>query len=210
MDQRVRTNLKKYVVDWERAMANADLRKLFAADFKVPKLEMCDATVSRVWARSRDAQLEFKDLTEVQRRAVSVARMLRLLTRLVQTMVSMVSIVGVDANHVINESVKSMHNLLQFIPGLGPRKAKRMLNTIYGKKSSVGERKDFTKPPFSMGENVYCNAAGFFIVKCPPDLIRIAQKDLGRDPEGGDDHKVDERIQVKEGVYRFPNFWDRT
>eukprot|EP01065_Artemidia_motanka_P044506 TRINITY_DN6352_c0_g2_i1.p1 TRINITY_DN6352_c0_g2~~TRINITY_DN6352_c0_g2_i1.p1 ORF type:complete len:1824 (+),score=389.86 TRINITY_DN6352_c0_g2_i1:81-5552(+) len=204
-DLRVRDMLRKFLLDWERLGDLEETRGLLSRDFKIPKLEMCSAAVARVWARSRQAALECKDLTEVQRRAVSVGRTMRnplaeaanlfnsdrlalslplsdmqhlisteadrasLWSRLEQTMVSLVSVVGVDINNVLNEASRMMHGVLQFVPGMGPRKSKRVLRLCYGAKRVLAERKDLRREPFAafIGQTIYRNAAGFIIVKEP-------------------------------------------
>ncbi|KAJ9436292.1 Transcription elongation factor SPT6 [Diplonema papillatum] len=76
-DLRVREMLRKFNVDWQAMLEDRDLCKLLPPNFKPPKIEMVDSRIARVWARSRAAAVELRDLDESRKKAVSVGRTLR-------------------------------------------------------------------------------------------------------------------------------------
>eukprot|EP01059_Diplonema_ambulator_P010717 TRINITY_DN20722_c0_g1_i2.p1 TRINITY_DN20722_c0_g1~~TRINITY_DN20722_c0_g1_i2.p1 ORF type:complete len:1843 (+),score=742.04 TRINITY_DN20722_c0_g1_i2:72-5531(+) len=194
-DLQVREMLRKFNVDWQAMLEDKDLSGLLPTNFKPPKIEMVDARIARVWARSRDAFTELRDLDESRKKAVAVGRTLRsplsavaslftadrdslslalsemqdivpklsLLRRMEQQMVSIVAVVGLDINHVLNGVARSEHGLLQFLPGFGPRKALHLYRKIAGQVPLVSSRKELKKEPFKkfFGNVVYRNAAGF-------------------------------------------------
>ena len=198
-DLKVREMLRKFNVDWQAMLEDKDLRALLPPGFKPPKIEMVDSRIARVWARSRDAASELRDLDESRRKAVAVGRTLRsplaalsslfsadrdslnlaltemqdvvprltLLRRLEQQMVSIVSVSGLDINKVLRTMARSEHGLLQFLPGLGPRKAAHMLRTVAGHDAHIADRRDLLSEPFDMGECVYRNACSFVKVLLP-------------------------------------------
>ena len=198
-DLQIREMLRKFNVDWQSMLDDEDLRNLFPAGYKLPRVEMVDSRVARVWARSRSAEVELRDLDESRRKAVAIARTLRspisaiaslftadldclnlsltemqdavprktFLRRLEQQMVSIIGTTGIDINYVINPSSRSEHSVLQFLPGMGPRKAAHLLRAVAGSALQIDSRQALMYPPFNITPVVFMNLAGFVRVMLP-------------------------------------------
>ena len=196
-DLRIKEMLQKFGVDWQTMMSDKDAKYLLPPT--LPKVEFVDSRIARVWARTRAASIEFRDLDESRKRAISIGRTLRnplaalaslftadkdvlslalsemqdcipsikLLRTLEQQMVSIVSIVGLDINYLCKQSSRSEQHLLQFLPGLGPRKATNLLRNISGKTIFLQNRDELRQAPFNLGECVHRNISGFTKVNHP-------------------------------------------
>eukprot|EP01060_Flectonema_neradi_P021710 TRINITY_DN2958_c0_g1_i3.p1 TRINITY_DN2958_c0_g1~~TRINITY_DN2958_c0_g1_i3.p1 ORF type:complete len:1868 (+),score=383.92 TRINITY_DN2958_c0_g1_i3:38-5605(+) len=190
-DLKVKEMLQKFGVDWQTMMGDDDAKRLLPPT--LPKVEFVDSRIARVWARTRAASIEFRDLDESRKRAVCIGRTLRnplaalaslftadedvlslalsemqecipsvkLLRALEQQMVSIVSIIGLDINYLCKQSSRSEQHLLQFLPGLGPRKATNLLRTLSGSAVVLQNRNELRDSPFNFDECVWRNVSGF-------------------------------------------------
>lgn len=95
-----------------------------------------------------------------------------------RVMVEATSASGVDINGVTNKP--HLHTLLQFVPGLGPRKAQALLQSINRR---IRLRHDLTSNGH-LGAIVYRNAAGFIRVGPPSAFLGVKARRPGA---GGDD-----------------------
>jgi transcription elongation factor SPT6 len=74
--------------------------------------------------------------------------------------------VGVDLNILVDHD--HMHNMLQFISGLGPRKAKKLIQRLKQLGKKVMARSEFLNM-MSIGKNVFISAIAFLKIKVPPE-----------------------------------------
>ena len=63
-----------------------------------------------------------------------------------------------------------MHNMLQFISGLGPRKAKKLIQRLKQLGRKVMARSEFLSN-ISIGKNVFISAIAFLKIKVPPEEL---------------------------------------
>ncbi len=81
--------------------------------------------------------------------------------------VKCVNAVGIDLNLIVDH--QHMHSLVQFVSGLGPRKAKMLIQKIRHNARKLRIRAELFSNHL-LGQNVYMSASGF---------IRILQEDSG-------------------------------
>lgn len=91
----------------------------------------------------------------------------KLLRHLEMAMIEMVNLVGVEINEAVNDSQTA--NLLQYISGLGPRKAAQMLQVINRNGGSVITREELVGDPErnkrqAVGPKVFENCASFVYI----------------------------------------------
>ncbi|WIA22113.1 hypothetical protein OEZ85_004454 [Tetradesmus obliquus] len=168
-----------------------------------------DDRVAGLWANSEAAKAEFPDYSFLVRKAVGLGRMALdplavistllgrrkellslqlhdlqaklpqelLASRLEQTLISAVAQIGVDLNAMAANTWRQAP--LQFVPGLGPRKARSLLAAVAANDNHVKTRVDLLRPndadtPFGaapssdlqqLGVNVFRNAAPFLRVR---------------------------------------------
>lgn len=63
-----------------------------------------------------------------------------------------------------------MHCLLQFISGLGPRKAKKLIQKLKQLGRKVFARSEFLNN-ITLGKNVFISAIAFLKIKVPPEEL---------------------------------------
>ncbi len=157
-------------------------------------LTYLDPEVSRIYQSSTRAEREFSDFPPTLRQAISLGRMLLdplieiaglcnenneilclqldtlqgmvnkdyLVKMLERCFINVVNNLGVDINRAAQH--KFAGSVLQFVAGLGPRKAASLLNNIFRKGGKITTRAELES---YMGPTVYKNCAGF---------IRIVEK----------------------------------
>eukprot|EP01012_Entosiphon_sulcatum_P004447 TRINITY_DN1175_c0_g1_i1.p1 TRINITY_DN1175_c0_g1~~TRINITY_DN1175_c0_g1_i1.p1 ORF type:complete len:1383 (+),score=276.07 TRINITY_DN1175_c0_g1_i1:257-4150(+) len=160
----------------------------------IPVVWVSDS-VAKIYAVSHRAEMEHPELKFEVRQGISIGRRLRdplceiaglfnpekdilglelhphqrlipenaLVERLEQVMAQTVSIVGVNINRLIRHP--HMYPMLQFVGGLGPRKAQQLLQRILqpDNPENVRSRKALTEE-YGLPPRVYTNCAGFIQV----------------------------------------------
>jgi transcription elongation factor SPT6 len=153
--------------------------------FKPKPITFMDTNIAHIYANSKRAKDEFPGYPAGLLRAISTARRLldplpeiaglcnqdneiaslqlhqlkelvpkdQLLSRLERPFLAVVNSVGVEINRVVDH--KWVEPLLQFVCGLGPRKAQALLQSLRGR---VRSRKDLQKV---LGSCVYTNCVAF-------------------------------------------------
>eukprot|EP01122_Echinamoeba_exundans_P013454 TRINITY_DN5882_c0_g1_i2.p1 TRINITY_DN5882_c0_g1~~TRINITY_DN5882_c0_g1_i2.p1 ORF type:complete len:1292 (+),score=233.67 TRINITY_DN5882_c0_g1_i2:811-4686(+) len=186
-----------------------------------------DASAARIFENSsRSAELH-KELSPLLRKAVSIGRrlldpllelaglwgpneeLLHLPLHPLQGLVeksllkrqyercflNVVNAVGVDINRIARH--KWMHPVLQFVCGLGPRKAEALLTSMRRVGNRIDSRNDL-KARRWMGECVFKNAAGFLYVK--PHSLRDLDEMDDYDSAGG---KVLDQTRIHPDDYMY-------
>jgi transcription elongation factor SPT6 len=160
---------------------------------KIPPAVLVQDEVARMYHTSDRAAVDFPQLSPIGRYCVALARYLRspmheyaalgkaltsiafdpnqdllpedkLLRYLEHALIDMVNMVGVDLEDAINDKYEA--NLLQYVCGLGPRKAARLLEVVQQNGGIVHARVDLigneeqNKAP-AMGPVVWNNCASF-------------------------------------------------
>ncbi|CAI6007897.1 unnamed protein product [Closterium sp. NIES-65] len=87
-----------------------------------------------------------------------------------RVMVTVTNQVGVDVNYAAQEAQDWLFAPLQFVCGLGPRKASTLKVRILGE-GVVRRRKDLIDPPFLLDQVVFINAAAFIRVRGQDDML---------------------------------------
>ncbi|GJP64948.1 hypothetical protein CLOP_g21880 [Closterium sp. NIES-67] len=87
-----------------------------------------------------------------------------------RVMVTVTNQVGVDVNYAAQEAQDWLFSPLQFVCGLGPRKASTLKVRILGE-GVVRRRKDLIDPPFLLDQVVFINAAAFIRVRGQDDML---------------------------------------
>lgn len=164
------------------------------------QVELLDNDLAKVYMNSADAQAEFPNLHPLARQAISVARRLQdplfeyarafnadddilelplhlakdmlpkeeLRSALEREMINAVNTVGVDINRCL-EHPHCAH-VLQFVGGLGPRKAEHLLRVFRSRQNKgIMEGRWQLVKKAEMGAQVYMNCAGF--IKIDPALV---------------------------------------
>ena len=72
--------------------------------------------------------------------------------------------VGVDLNLVIDHD--HMHTLLSFISGLGPRKAKKLIQELKSRNTKIYKRTELFEKHY-LGKCCYNSACAFFKIRIP-------------------------------------------
>lgn len=154
------------------------------------KVEICDNHLAKVYANSNKGMTEFRDYPELLREAISLARRLQdplvefsqlctpdeeilclryhplqnylakeeLLENLYLEFVNRVNEVGVDINKAVQQSYSG--NLLQFVCGLGPRKAAAFIKMLKQSNHRLENRTQLVTF-CHMGPKLFINCAGF-------------------------------------------------
>ncbi|CAF1187488.1 unnamed protein product [Rotaria sordida] len=166
------------------------------------KVLLVDTDLSKIYAQSRKGELDFRDYPIKLRLAVSQGRRLQdpllefsqlfnydkeillikyhplqdlidrdqLLITLEQCFISRTNEVGVDLNRCIIYPHTS--NVLQFVCGLGPRKATHLIK--YFKQNNLQlENRTFLVVNYNMGKCVFSNCAGF--IKINTDAMKQSE-----------------------------------
>ncbi|KAI1722453.1 SH2 domain-containing protein [Ditylenchus destructor] len=159
-------------------------------DNEIP-VEITDNNAAKVYANSRMAKEEFGEYPPLLKQSVSLARYCLeplvevsrlfnadndvlfmnlhpiqsevpkddLLISLLHECINRVNEVGVDINRCLE--FPHVANLLQFVCGLGPRKASYLLNLISREGNSFLESRTKLVSSFKMTKTIFMNAAGF-------------------------------------------------
>ncbi|ODQ64228.1 hypothetical protein NADFUDRAFT_83784 [Nadsonia fulvescens var. elongata DSM 6958] len=157
--------------------------------------------VARLYQNSKRAELEFPDSPPLERYLISLARYVQsplleyaalgseisgipihayqhllpedlFKTAADSCFVDMVNLVGVDINDAVRDTYIS--NLLQYISGLGPRKASSMLQGIQSHGGSLSNRTELVTEGIT-GRNIFINCASF--LKIPYDKHTLNKED---------------------------------
>lgn len=83
--------------------------------------------------------------------------------------IQVVNEVGVDLNHVFYH--EHLHGLVQFISGLGPRKAKRLIENLRKFDKKLSTRGEILRTTFML-QTVYMSAMPFIKIKIPASDFR--------------------------------------
>lgn len=166
------------------------------------KVVLVDPAISKVYALSKKAESEFREHPPALRQAISQGRRLqdplleiaqlfnydkeilllkyhplqdlldrdRLLAVLEQTFISRTNEVGVDLNRCLKYPHTS--DVLQFVCGLGPRKAASLIK-FFKKEELQLENRTQLVLTYKMGKNVYANCVGF--IKINTDMMADSQ-----------------------------------
>lgn len=163
------------------------------------KVLLVDTELAKIYSQSRKGESDFRDYPTKLRQAVSQARRLQdplfelsqlfnydkeillikfhplqdlvdreqLLTGLEQCFISRTNEVGVDLNRCLTYAHTS--HVLQFVCGLGPRKASHLIK--YFKQNSLQlENRTFLIVKYNMGRCIFSNCAGF--IKINTDAMK--------------------------------------
>ncbi len=163
------------------------------------KVLLTDTELSKIYAQSRKGESDFRDYPVKLRQAVSQGRRLQdplfefsqlfnydkeillikyhplqelidreqLLSNLEQCFIARTNEAGVDLNRCIAYSHTS--NVLQFVCGLGPRKATHLIK-YFKQNNSQLENRTFLVVNYHMGKCVFSNCAGF--IKINTDAMK--------------------------------------
>ncbi|CAF1045570.1 unnamed protein product [Rotaria sp. Silwood1] len=166
------------------------------------KVLLVDTELSKIYAQSRKGELDFRDYPIKLRQAISQARRLQdpllefsqlfnydkeillikyhplqdlidreqLLIALEQVFITRTNEVGVDLNRCI--AYLHTSNVLQFVCGLGPRKATHLIK-YFKQNNSKLENRTFLVVNYNMGKCVFSNCAGF--IKINTDAMKESQ-----------------------------------
>ncbi|CAG8779175.1 15188_t:CDS:2, partial [Acaulospora morrowiae] len=148
--------------------------------------------VAKLYMLSQRGKREFPEYNDVVRYCISLARMLqcpiseyaaledkiasivynplqkllpreKLLECLHRAFINIVNEIGVSINDVIHTHNKL--DLLQYVSGLGPRKAEVLVKKILSESNLELERREEMQTNGSMGNKVFTNCAGFIRVR---------------------------------------------
>ncbi|KAI1712859.1 SH2 domain-containing protein [Ditylenchus destructor] len=160
-------------------------------------VEITDNNAAKVYANSRMATEEFREYPPLLKQSVSLARYCLeplvevsrlfnadndvlfinlhsiqseipkddLFIALLHECINRVNEVGVDINRCLE--FPHVANLLQFVCGLGPRKASYLLNLISREGNSFLESRTKLVSSFNMTKTIFMNAAGFIKLDTP-------------------------------------------
>ena len=90
----------------------------------------------------------------------------RLSDGLEEVNIQVVNEIGIDLNLLFDH--EHMHSMLQFISGLGPRKAKRMISKFKGIGKKLATRGEIFKTKL-LTQEVYFSANGFLKIRIPKE-----------------------------------------
>ncbi|XP_043252748.1 transcription elongation factor SPT6-like isoform X1 [Colletes gigas] len=158
--------------------------------FPAIQVEICDNDLAKVYANSNKGTSDFRDYPELLRQAISLARRIQdpllefsqlctvdeeimclkyhplqdqllkedLIENLYLEFINRVNEVGVDLNRTVQEPYTS--NLVQFVCGLGARKAQSLIKILKQTNQRLENRTQLVTA-FHMGPKVFVNCAGF-------------------------------------------------
>lgn len=189
----LRTRLEEIVIDLQRD------EEEFQKISEPIKVLLVDTELPKIYSQSRKGESDFRDYPVKLRQAISQGRRLQdpllefsqlfnydkeillikyhplqdlidrdqLLSALEQLFISRTNEVGVDLNRCITYSHTA--NVLQFVCGLGPRKATHLIK--YFKQHDLKlENRTFLVVNYNMGKCVFTNCAGF--IKINTDAMK--------------------------------------
>ncbi|RUS16496.1 hypothetical protein BC937DRAFT_91142 [Endogone sp. FLAS-F59071] len=194
-----------------------------------------DDEVARLYQQSRRAQEEFKELPPLMRYCIALARRLqsplneyaalgkdlssiryhelqglvpeeKLLAILERALINVVNVMGVD----INEAIESPYiaHTLQYVSGLGPRKAQSILKRIEATGGELESRADLVTRKITT-KVIWMNCPSFIRIRHPDDVLddtRIHPQDyelarkMASDALDVDEEDVDDMITKKNAV----------
>ncbi|UYV64595.1 SUPT6H, partial [Cordylochernes scorpioides] len=167
-------------------------------------VELLDNDLAKIYMNSSKAEKDFKDYPPLLKQAVSLARRLQdpliefsqlctideeilclkyhplqdklskndLLDSLYLEFINRTNEVGVDINRAI--SYPHTSHLIQFICGLGPRKANYILQKLKQSRQNLSSRTQLITL-LKMGPKIFINSSGFF--KISHNFLRVVERD---------------------------------
>lgn len=158
--------------------------------FPTIQVEICDNELTKVYANSNRSISEFRDYPELLRQAISLARKIQdpllefsqlctideeilclkyhplqdqlskddLIENLYLEFINRINEVGVDLNRAVQQPYTA--NLVQFVCGLGPRKAQALIKILKQTNQRLENRTQLITA-CHMGPKVFVNCAGF-------------------------------------------------
>jgi transcription elongation factor SPT6 len=165
------------------------------------EIQYLDPSVSRIYSMSLRSKTEFFEYSDLHRFTVSLGRFIldplpeicalatknndllsldlhesqkfvnadMLIKYLKRAIINYVSRVGVDLNYINVQRHKSA--VLEFVPGLGPHKARHILSRI-SKKGFLSSRLELLAEGL-VGPNVFRNCVGFIRIRPPSQYVSI-------------------------------------